>query len=210
MSRVYLITLAKDTESRLAPRSDEVGKAEKKKEKEKEKEAEEKKSTEKKTAKETPTPTPPPKVKIDIDGIHDRLVALDIQPADYSNLRLVDDRIFYLRRTVADDKDADDDDGGGDRKFHLCSYSLEDRKETVHGEVKQYEITRDGKKMLVKIDKDYAMIDLPKDKLETKDEKSGKDYKIKLEGLDMRLDRHAEWNQRSEERRVGKECRSRR
>src|SRR5881394_443548 len=100
MDRVYLITLAKETESPLAPRSDEVGKAEKKKEKEKEKEAEEKKSTEKKTAKETPTPTPPPKVKIDIDGIHDRLVALDIQPADYSNLRLVDDRIFYLRRTV--------------------------------------------------------------------------------------------------------------
>src|SRR5437588_1921390 len=195
MSRVYLITLAKETESPLAPRSDEVVKAHKKKEKQKEKEAEEKKSTEKKTAKETPTPTPPPKVKIDIDGIHDRLVALDIQPADYSNLRLVDDRIFYLRRTVADDKDADDDDGGGDRKFHLCSYSLEDRKETVHGEIKQYEITRDGKKMLVKIDKDYAMIDLPKDKLETKDEKSGKDYKIKLEGLDMRLDRHAEWNQ---------------
>ena len=29
----------------------------------------------------------------------------------------------------------------------------------------------DGKKMLVKIDKDYAIIDLPKDKLETKDHK---------------------------------------
>src|SRR5207237_3794660 len=36
---------------------------------------------------------------------------------------------------------------------------------------------------------------LPKDKLETKDEKTGKDYKLKLEGLDMQLDRHAEWNQ---------------
>ena len=58
-----------------------------------------------------------------------------------------------------------------------------------------YEITADGKKMLVKIKKDYAIIDLPKDKLETKDEKAGKDYKLKLEGLDMQLDRHAEWNQ---------------
>src|SRR3984893_12211096 len=38
MDRVYLVTLAKETESPLAPRSDEVGKAEKK-EKEKEKEA---------------------------------------------------------------------------------------------------------------------------------------------------------------------------
>ena len=46
MDRVYLVTLAKETESPLAPRSDEVGKAEKK-EKEKEKEAGEKKSEEK-------------------------------------------------------------------------------------------------------------------------------------------------------------------
>jgi tricorn protease len=49
--------------------------------------------------------------------------------------------------------------------------------------------------MLVKIKKDYAIVDLPKDKLETKDEKSGKDYKLKLDGLDMQLDRRAEWRQ---------------
>jgi tricorn protease len=193
MDRVYLVTLAKETESPLAPRSDEVGKK-----KGKEKEGEEKKSEEKKSSgKETPKPTPtvPPKVKIDLDGIGDRLAALEIQPGDYRNLRLVDDRIFYLRRTVADDRGNDDEEGDGGEKSHLCSYSLEDRKETVHGDVNDYEITRDGKKMLVKIDKDYAMIDLPKDKLELKDEKSGKDYKLKLEGLDLRLDRHAEWNQ---------------
>ena len=68
-------------------------------------------------------------------------------------------------------------------------YSLEERKETVLGDVSSYEITADGKKMLVKIKKDYAIIDLPKDKLETKD------HELKLAGLDMQLDRHAEWNQ---------------
>ena len=72
---------------------------------------------------------------------------------------------------------------------HLCVYSLEDRKETVLGDVNSYEITADGKKMLVKIKKDYSIIDLPKDKLETKDRE------LKLGGLDMMLDRHAEWNQ---------------
>ncbi|HEY2921970.1 MAG TPA: PDZ domain-containing protein, partial [Candidatus Binatia bacterium] len=196
MDRVYLITLAKEIESPLAPRSDEVGKARKKKEKDKdadEQKPEDKKGESKdKDAKEK-KPVP---VKIDTDGIHDRLVVLEIQPADYSNLRMVDDRIFYLRRTVADEKGEEEAFGEPDkRKFHLCSYSLEDRKETVLGDVNKYEITRDGKKMLVKIDKDYAVIDLPKDKIETKDEKAGKDYKLKLEGLDMRLDRHAEWNQ---------------
>ena len=43
--------------------------------------------------------------------------------------------------------------------------------------------------MLVKIKKEYAIIDLPKDKLETKD------HELKLAGLDMQLDRHAEWTQ---------------
>src|SRR5207302_1500081 len=50
MQRIYLITLAKETESPLAPRSDEVGNAEKKRAKQKE--AEEKKPEEKK-------PSPP-------------------------------------------------------------------------------------------------------------------------------------------------------
>jgi tricorn protease len=197
LDRVYLITLAKETESPLGPRSDEVGKAEKKKEeKAKGKEADEKKGEDKKAAGKEPQPKKPVTVKIDVDGIHDRLSAFEIPPGDYSSIRMVEDRVFYLRRTVADERaDDDEEDGGGNRKFHLGAYSLEDRKETVLGDVAGYEITADGKKMQVKIGKEYAMIDLPKDKIETKDEKSGKDYKIKLAGLDMQLDRHAEWNQ---------------
>src|SRR5437660_1205020 len=103
---------------------------------------------------------------------------------------MVDDRIFYLRRTAGDDVGEDDDDGDGrDRKSHLCSYSLENRKETVIGDANNYQITFDGKKMLVKVKKDYAIIDVPKDKLETKD------HEHKIQGLDTQLDRHAEWNQ---------------
>ena len=53
-----------------------------------------------------------------------------------------------------------------DRKSHLCAYNLYDRKETVIGDVNNYQITFDGKKMLVKIKNDYAIIDIPKDKIE--------------------------------------------
>ena len=63
------------------------------------------------------------------------------------------------------------EDDPRNQKWHLCSYSLEDRKETVLGDVNSYQISFDGKKMLVKINKDYSIIDLPKDKLETKDHK---------------------------------------
>ena len=198
MERVYLVTLSKETENPLGPKSDEVGKAEQKREKEKAKEAEDKKpdekaAGEKKADEKKPEPAKPKKpviVKVDTDGIQSRILGLEITPGNYRNIRMVDDRIFYLRRTAGDDVGEEDDDGAGrDRKSHLCAYSLEDRKETVIGDVNDYEITFDEKKMLVKIKKDYAIIDLPKDKIETKD------HEHKIEGLDMQLDRHAEWNQ---------------
>jgi len=198
MERIYLITLAKDTAAPLGPRSDEIGKAEEKRAKEKEKEGEEKKTEEKKSPSPSSSVSPKPgeikkkpvTVKVDLDGIHDRISGVEVVPGNYSNIRMVDDRIFYLRRTVADDTtDDEEDQGGRDRKAHLCVYSMEDRKETVLGDVNSYQISDDGKRMLVKIKKDYAIIDLPKDKLETKD------HELKLAGLDMQLDKHAEWNQ---------------
>jgi tricorn protease len=197
MERVYLVTLAKETENPLGPRSDEVGKAEKKREKEKEKEAGEKKAEEKPSEKkpdaaktEIAKPKKPVVVKVDPDGIQNRILGLEIVPGNYRNIRMLDDRIFYLRRTVGDEVGEDEEGGGGpDRKSHLCVYNVEDRKETVLGDVNDYQITFDGKRMLVKIKKDYAIIDVPKDKIETKE------HEHKIEGLDMQLDRHAEWNQ---------------
>lgn len=198
MERVYLVTLSKETESPVAPRSDEVGKSDKKKadekesDKEKDKPVEDKKSRktgDKKSESKDIKPKEPPVVKVDLDGIRDRIVPLDIPPGEYNNLRLVDDRVFYLRRTLADDGSEKEEEAESEHKSHLCSYSLEDRKETVLGDVNSYQITFDGKKMLVKVDKDYAIVDLPKDKLETKD------HLLKAGSLDMQLDRHAEWKQ---------------
>ncbi|PYL63567.1 MAG: hypothetical protein DMF20_12250 [Verrucomicrobia bacterium] len=193
MQRVYLVTLAKETANPLAPKSDEVGKAEEKRQKQKAKEAEEKKPEEKAAGKKAEEePKKPVIVKVDTDGIQNRILGLEITPGNYRNIRMLDDgRIFYLRRTAADDVGEDDEEGfpERDRKSHLCVYNVDDRKETVLGDVNNYQITFDGKKMLVKVKKDYAIIDVPKDKLETKD------HEHKIQGLDTQLDRHAEWNQ---------------
>jgi len=198
MERVYLVTLAKETENPLGPRSDEVGKAEKKREKEKEKEAEEKKPEEKKPDEKKPEakkpeiakPKKPVVVKVDTDGIQNRIVGLEITPGNYRKIRMLEDRIFYLRRTIGDETGEEEElFGERDKKSHLCVYNVEERKETVLGDMNDYQITFDGKRMLVKIKKDYAIIDVPKDKIETKD------HEMKIEGLDMQLDRHAEWNQ---------------
>lgn len=182
--RPYLVTLAKETKSPLAPLSDEVGKADKKdKDKDEDKDKEKDKGGKKEEKK-------PVTVKVDADGIQNRIVALDIVPANYRDFRLVDGRVFYLRRTVGDSTGEEEEDGGPDsQKWHLCSYSLEDRKETVLGDVNSYQISFDGKKMLVKMDKDYAIIDLPKDKVETKD------HVMAIKDLNVIADRRAEWKQ---------------
>src|ERR1044071_98930 len=193
MQRVYLITLAKETANPLAPKSDEVGKAEEKRAKEKAKAGEEKKpETSPGEKKPKEKPKKPVVVKVDTDGIQNRIVGLEITPGNYRNIRMLDDgRIFYLRRTAGDEVGEDEEEPvpDRDRKAHLCAYNLDDRKETVLGDANNYQITFDGKKMLVKIKKDYAIIDIPKDKLETKD------HEHKIEKLDAQLDRHAEWRQ---------------
>src|SRR3989442_7408742 len=193
MQRVYLVTLAKETANPLAPKSDEVGKGAEKREKEKAKQAEEKKPEaspgEKKPEEKSKKPVV---VKVDTDGIQNRIVGLEITPRNYRNIRMLDDnRIFYLRRTAGDEVGEDDEGlfSDKDKKAHLCAYNLDDRKETVIGDANNYQITFDGKKMLVKIKKDYAIIDVPKDKIETKD------HEHKIEGLDMQLDLRAEWRQ---------------
>ena len=180
MERVYLVALAKATESPLKPRSDEVNQDEKKDDKADDKS----KPDAKKDEPKKPAPT-----VVDEEGIKDRIDALPITPGGYATLRLVDDRVFYLRTLSADDSGDGEGPDPDAVKATLASYSLKERKETVLGKVSGYDITRDGKKMLVKIGKEYSLVDLPKDKLDTKD------AKIKLDDLDETVDRHAEWKE---------------
>ena len=180
LEKVYVVALAKATESPLKPRSDEVGVDDKKAD-DKPKEDVKKEGDKKDEAKKPVTMT------VDEDGIKDRLDALNIPSGNYRDLRMVDDRIFYLRTAEGDDDDEGEGAPGAPNQ-NLAYYSLKDRKETVLGKVSGYEITHDGKKMLVKVGKEYSLIDLPKDKLDLKD-------KVKLSGLDKTVDRHAEWKQ---------------
>ncbi|MBV9656537.1 MAG: PD40 domain-containing protein [Verrucomicrobia bacterium] len=187
MERVYLVPLAKATEPPLAPRSDEVGKGDNDNKKDEDKKDEDKKNSDEKKD----SPKKPVTVTVDEEGLKSRLDGLKIRSGEYRDLRMVDDKIFYSRRTIGDgDEDEDEDDGDASKtKRSLCVYNLKDRKETVLGKVNSFEITADGKKMLVKIGDDYGIIELPKEKIDLKD------HKIKMSDLDLHLDRHAEWKQ---------------
>ena len=176
MQRVYLVTLAKATPSPFAPKSDEVKITDDKNSADQHAETKDDQDGQKK----------PVVVKIDEDGLKDRLVGLPITPANYGPIQAVDGKVYYLR---SDDRGEDlgSDDLAAARGT-LLVYDLQNRKESELGKVSDFEITANGKKMLVQSGRAYAIVDLPTSKLELR-------HKLDFSGLEMHLDRHAEWAQ---------------
>ncbi len=168
--RIYFLTLAKDTVSPSAPKSDEVqlGQNEKK--------ADEPAGREgKKGSPRADTPKSV-MVKVDLDGLPERIGVLPGPPADYHGLRPAGGRLYYCRH------------GRGDGKSTLLAYDFEKRKETALGPVTDYRISADGRKILVRSGESFAIADLPAGEL-----KPG--TPLDLSNMKVQLDCRAEWNQ---------------
>jgi tricorn protease len=165
MSRVYFVTLAKDTKSPFAPKSDEV----------KVKDETEAKPAEPKPAEPKKTDGPAP-VKVDADGLVERIGVIPTPPANYRSLTSVGNRLYYGR-------------AGTREPAALYVYDLEKQAETQVVTGIGYEISADGKKMLLaQPGGRYAIIDTPTGKAEPREF-------LDLSDMKVRLDRHAEWQQ---------------
>ncbi len=166
MAKIYLVTLAKETHSPFEPKSDEV------KIKEDAKPAEKKETgdAEKKAAKTVTV------IKVDADGIKDRIAEVPVVGATYRHIVSLGDKLYYMRFRTRDERP----------KFML--YELDKQKETELGEISGYEISADGKKALIAQQGSFAIIDLPTAKFEIKD-------RLNLSDMKMNLDRTAEWTQ---------------
>ncbi len=116
-------------------------------------------------------------VKVDLDGIIDRIVDLSIEPGTYGNVSCIGDNIYYEKG------------GRGGRLGGLMVYSLKDRKESNLGDYGLYEISADNKKMVVGERGKYGVIDLPHGgKIEVKDWAD-------LSNMKVMVDLKAEWSQ---------------
>ena len=164
MAKIYLVTLARDTKSPFEPKSDEVKIKEGKSTRDQEK-------SEKKKEEETKVI-----VKVDPAGLQDRIAALPISAASYYNLESTGDKLYYIRRGTKDDKGK------------LLMYDFDKLKETELGEVNGFEISADGKKMLISEEKSYAIIDLPNGKIDAKE-------KLNLSDMKVTVNHYAEWAQ---------------
>jgi tricorn protease len=216
MERVFMVALAKDTVSPFAPKSDEVeiAKDEAKKDDAKKdakdgdkkdeavksdksddkvaKDADAKKNGDADKAK-TEKAKAKVVVKVDLEGLADRIIGVPVTPSNYSNLRLIGEKLYYQRvpgGPVTGGGGGEGFGAGRTTRTVLAVYNLKELKETELGNFDSFDISANGKKMLVRSGRDYSLIDTPAGKIELKPEQ-----KLDLSGLEVRLDRKAEWTQ---------------
>jgi tricorn protease len=162
MSKIYLVTLEKSTKSPLASEENEV----------KIKETE---TPEKKSESETDK-TKTVDVKIDLEGIKDRIVEVPVKASNYAGVELVANKIYYNeKRDEAE-------------KASVGMFDLDKKEEKSLGTDMGFEISADGKKMLVQKEKTYAVIDLPTSPIEIKD-------MVDLSNMKVWVDYSKEWKQ---------------
>ncbi|WP_430973734.1 S41 family peptidase [Sunxiuqinia rutila] len=161
MSRIYLAILSSETTSPFAPENDTVKVADASKE-----------DSKKDVAKSAEQKSTDKAVKIDLQGLSDRIVSLPIPASNYYNVNCVDNKVYYY-------------DYGDERNAKL--YDLEKKKETVLGNF-NFSISANHKKMLVVKDRKWAVIDLPSSKVSL-------DETIDLSNMDVWVDYQAEWKQ---------------
>ncbi len=182
MMKIDMIALNKEVHSPFEPESDEVKVTE-----EKEEEAEGRKKGKKKGKKEKGQKDKDGKakgdkpekvvVKVDPDGLFERVISLPVKGSNYFNLTWANDAVYYMRN------------GRNDQGAILLRYDFKKKKETELGKVRGYEISHDNKKMLVGLNGGkYAIIDTPANKIKAKEF-------LDLSEMEVRLDRHEEWAQ---------------
>jgi tricorn protease len=166
MSKIYLVTLAKDVKSPFEPKSDEV----------KIKESAPAGAETPEAAKKPETP--PAKaviLKVDADGLQSRIAEFPVQGANYRHLVSVGNKLYYIQSK-----------GQGASK--LAMYDLEKLKETELTDANGFEISADSKKMLIGQGGSYSIVDLPAAKPDLSE-------RLNLSDMKVNLDREAEWKQ---------------
>lgn len=174
---VYVVVLNKDDPSPLAPESDEEKpKTEKKDKKEKDK---------KKTKKDKRLP----KVKIDLDDLDQRTLALPVPAKNYLRLLSGKAGTFFLLEGPALLSMDDSPIEPGSRAVTVQRFDLAKRKtEKLVDKTTHFAVSDDGEKMLYHQGDDWFLVGTDKPA------KAG-DGKLKLDGLEVRVDPRAEWRQ---------------
>jgi tricorn protease len=170
---IYALPLSRDTASPVAPKSDEASKSDK----------DEKKDGDQKTDEESPPHAAGPvkPIRIDLDGLMSRAIALPIDAANINQFDVRADRIFYLTQPLG----LIEGTLNGE-KTALRFFDLKTRKTAlVTEDVDGYSLSLDGRHVLIRHDKDYTVLATNKNADDKKP--------LKLDHLREVVDPHLEW-----------------
>jgi tricorn protease len=175
---IYLLTLQADTLSPFAPESDE--------EEIKEDKADEKDDKgEEKNKKETGDNKKPEDIKIDFEGIGQRIAGFPIPSGNYVNLSAAKGKIFYLSLPAISG-----DNIVGDDKLTLHMYDISEQKDNVLLKgLRNYSVSQDGKKIVYGAGETYGIIDV-----QSKESSVG-DGRLDFSMLQAKVDPQKEWEQ---------------
>ena len=165
MDKIYFVSLEKSTPSPFAPKNDEVEvKDDQKKEK-----SDKKKSDKDEESDEL-------QVKIDFDGIYDRVMGLPLEASNYWGISVVENSVYYGEWSR------------NSGKVELHKFDLKSKKDNVIGKTGSYVISADKKHMFLSERGKYAVISLPQGKI------SINDY-ISTKNMKMMVNPKEEWTQ---------------
>ena len=163
-TRLYAVHLGEDAPALLAPKLDEV-------------EAAAAPADEAASGNEAAADQGPVRVRIDRDGLADRVVALNVPPGQYGAVSANATHVFFL--------------AGNPQQGPLALRTLAldgDKPEDVATGVTGYALSANGAKLLVRQANDFAIV-------EAKPGQDPSKAKLALERMEVRVDPRAEWRQ---------------
>ena len=127
----------------------------------------------------------PPKVKIDLDGIAQRILSLPVPAREYADLQAGDGKLFFLEAipNLGSDNER--------RGYTINVFDFKERKLDVFVDrISGYRLSADGKKVLLRLTDRYKFAIVSSDK-----RPDILDGMLDLDKMEMRVDPQAEWRQ---------------
>ena len=132
-------------------------------------------------------------IRIDFEGLADRVVQVPVPPGNYTGLRAVAGKLHWLRLTdrgMMPPSDDSEEDPGGD----LVTYDIEKEKlSTVTSGVRDFDVSVDGKVLVYRTKDGFVRIEAGA--TEAPKDEAAKEAKVDLSGWTIRINPRDEWKQ---------------
>lgn len=183
MDGIYVVPLRADVAHPFPPQSDEVGAADKDDAEGKDGDKDDAEKKDDKKGKSAKKADAKPLV-IDVAGLADRMVPLDIEPGNYQGLAFADGKLFFMSRPFTPNMGRD---GRGSASIRVFDFEEREAK-AVLDKADGYVLSHDGKRILYRDGKTWGLVD-------AKAEQKPAEEPLRTGDMQARVEPRAEWRQ---------------